>query len=392
MATIEPELKKVLERQHYSIVGTHSAVKICEYTKKSLRDEDTCYKNKFYGINSHQCVQMTPALNYCSNFCTFCWRPLEYNQGQIIEDIDGPEFIVEESVKAFNKLLNGFKGNVKANQKKYRESRDPQHFAISLTGEPTIYPKIKELVDEVNRQGKTSFLVTNGMYPEQLENITPTQLYVSIPASNELSFLKIDRPRVKNAWAKLLQSLDILNRKGKEGIRTVMRVTVMKGMNMDHPEEFAELVKRADPWFIEVKSYMWVGYSQDRLKQENMPEYEETKAFGLEIAKHCGYRYIDGKSESRVILLMKRDEKDRWIQFEKIKEEALLKVAKEKEEKKEEKEKKEGIKKEINIIETMKQIRQHDESAVSLACHDSEPVKTKENTSFIPLELVQIKN
>ena len=47
------DTKAILEKQHYIIVGEHSAVQICGWTKKSLRDEDFCYKEKFYGIQSH---------------------------------------------------------------------------------------------------------------------------------------------------------------------------------------------------------------------------------------------------------------------------------------------------------------------------------------------------
>jgi len=57
---IRKEIKEKLTRQHYALIGKHSAVQICRWTKKSLRNEGVCYKEKFYGIKSHRCCQMSP--------------------------------------------------------------------------------------------------------------------------------------------------------------------------------------------------------------------------------------------------------------------------------------------------------------------------------------------
>lgn len=62
-----------LTKQGYAIVGSHSGVKICRWTKSALRGRGSCYKFSFYGINSHQCMETTPSLS-CSNKCVFCWR------------------------------------------------------------------------------------------------------------------------------------------------------------------------------------------------------------------------------------------------------------------------------------------------------------------------------
>ncbi len=57
-------MKSLLERQQYRFVGKHSAVKICHWTKQSLTGIDTCYKETFYGINAHRCVQMSPSVGF----------------------------------------------------------------------------------------------------------------------------------------------------------------------------------------------------------------------------------------------------------------------------------------------------------------------------------------
>ena len=57
----------------YHIVGSHSGVKMCRWTKSMLRGRGGCYKHTFYGIESHRCMESTPSLA-CANKCVFCWR------------------------------------------------------------------------------------------------------------------------------------------------------------------------------------------------------------------------------------------------------------------------------------------------------------------------------
>src|SRR3989338_7992246 len=193
---IPDNIKKILKKQHYEIVGKHSAVQICRWTKKSIRDEEVCYKEKFYGIKSHLCCQMTPAVMWCQNKCVHCWRAIELTLGDKLKGkTDSPKEIINGCIKAQIKLLEGFKilpetkykTKSKANMEKWREAQEPMQFAISLSGEPTVYEKIGELISELRKRGKTSFLVTNGLYPEKLaelekKNQLPTQLYISVNA------------------------------------------------------------------------------------------------------------------------------------------------------------------------------------------------------------------
>lgn len=313
---MQPELKKLLEKQQYRIVGEHSASKVCEYVKKSLLNKDFCYKQKFYGIQSHRCVQMTPAVNYCTNECLFCWRAMDkqYNVGMKIKKSDSPEKIIDECIKNQLKMIIGFKGNNKIDWKKYEEAQKPLHFAISLTGEPTIYPKLKEMINILKKRGMTSFLVSNGMFPEKLKVLRPTQLYVSVFAPNEKLYQKISRARVKNAWKKLMKTMDVLKDLRKKRVRTCLRITAINKMNMISPENYAEIIKKANPMFVEVKAYMNIGFSRLRMPDRSMPEHTEVKKFAEEIGKYCGYDIVDDKRESRVVLMMKKqDKKNRFL-------------------------------------------------------------------------------
>ncbi|NXV91714.1 TYW1 synthase, partial [Calonectris borealis] len=57
----------------YKLIGSHSGVKLCRWTKSMLRGRGGCYKHTFYGIESHRCMEATPSLA-CANKCVFCWR------------------------------------------------------------------------------------------------------------------------------------------------------------------------------------------------------------------------------------------------------------------------------------------------------------------------------
>ncbi len=305
-------IKKLLEKQHYAFLGEHSALKICSWTKKSIRDEGVCYKQKFYGIRSHLCAQISPIVNFCNHDCIFCWRDKGNWQPK---KLDEPNELISKIAAAQTKMLIGFKGYKGVNKEKLKEAKNPEHVAISLTGEILAYPKISELIKELHAQGKTTFIVTNGTFPEVLEKMElPTQLYISIEAPNEKLYKQIDKPLFRNTWDKLMQSLDIM-KDLRNKTRTAIRITLIKDLNMIEPEGYAKLIKKANPMFVEVKSYMYVGASQKKLEIKNMPQHEEVKKFAKQIAKHCNYKLIDEQKESRVVLLMQEDFSERIMGF-----------------------------------------------------------------------------
>ncbi|WP_290900178.1 4-demethylwyosine synthase TYW1 [Ferroglobus sp.] len=286
--------KTLADLKGYHIVGRHSAVKTCLWLKKSLKDEGYCYKQKFYGIPSHRCLQMSPAL-ICNLSCVHCWRPLDLMPP--FREWDDPEFIVEESIKAQRRLLSGFFGTVGVNRKKLEEALNPKHVAISLIGEPTLYPRIDELVDEYKKRNFTTFLVTNGTNPQALERVEPYQLYLSLTAYDEESHKVLQGTK----WEKIEKSLKLLP---NLDFRTVIRLTLIKGVNME-PEKFAKIIDEASPDFVEAKAYMYLGYSRRRLKAENMPEHEDVRKFAEELAKLTGYEIRDESEASRVVLLVR---------------------------------------------------------------------------------------
>lgn len=293
-----------LESSGYRFVGSHNhaAAKICHWTKQSILDKGVCYKEKFYGIESHRCLQMAPAVPNCQQKCEFCWRDLSYTQTQWEGEYDDPKTIIDEAVKAQNNLLCGFFGNDKANKEKLEESKTPTNAAISLAGEPTLYPEIDELIAEFNRRNFTTFVVSNGQCVDKLKNLEnePYQLYLSLDAPTKKIYNDVCQPQISEGWDNLNQSLDTL---ASFNSRTCIRTTCVKGRNMTNPEKYAELIKKANPDFVEIKAYMCVGSSRHRLTPDNMPTFDEVKSFAQKIGENCGKKIVNESEVSRVVLL-----------------------------------------------------------------------------------------
>jgi tRNA wybutosine-synthesizing protein 1 len=301
--------KSIYEKKHYKMAGEHSAVKLCSWTRSSIRGRGVCYKEKFYNIKSHRCLQMTPAVAWCQHSCLFCWRPTEFTLGTKMGKmiIDEPKKIVDESIKAQRKLLIGFKGNDKIGKKTLEEALNPNQAAISLAGEPTIYPKIGGLIQEFHDRNFTTFLVTNGMNPGVLKKLSPlpTQLYITVVASNAKDYFNITKSNYgPKGFDNLIESIKATK---KINTRKVARLTLVKGFNDGNPKEYAQLIKLGDFDFVEAKSYMHVGSSVERLSKENMLDFGEIKKFGNELAQELGWKVIDEHEPSRVCLIAKED-------------------------------------------------------------------------------------
>ncbi len=58
-----------------------------------------------------------------------------------------------------------------------------------------------------------------------------------------------------------------------------MRTTLVKELNMSCVDEYAKLVEKANPTYIEAKAYMHIGFSNLRLGFERMPMHAEVKDF-----------------------------------------------------------------------------------------------------------------
>ena len=252
---------------------------------------------------------MTPSLFYCTQQCLFCWRAqsgdLKVKWDEMkLPQWDPPEEIVEKTLKEQTRILSGYKGNPKTNLKKLSEARTPKHVALSLTGEPTLYEHIEELMHIFRNKGFTTFLVSNGTIPSKLAELSeePTQLYISVCAPNKNVFKQVCRPQISNAWIRLNETLEVMP---SFECPTVIRMTLVKSYNMKSVEGYAKLVEKAKPTYIEAKAYMHVGFSNLRLDYGRMPEHGDVRGFAKKLAEKTGYNIVDESFPSRVVLLSK---------------------------------------------------------------------------------------
>ena len=289
--------RETLAKQGYHAVGCGGAVKPCLWLRKSLRNEGVCYKEQFYGIRSHRCIQMTPTL-HCNQRCLHCWRATDLDTAESLE-FDKPQQLVEGSIAAQRMLISGYKGASTTNMQKLQEAQDPSQVAISLSGEPTLYPYLDELIERFHHERMKTFVVSNGSHPEVLERIHPTQLYVSLNSPDEEHFYSMCKPRT-HKFEQLLESLHIL---ADHTSRTALRITLADQVNTFGKEGYAKLIELAEPDYIEIKSYMHLGFSRKRLSRAAMMSYEDVEVFAQNVGDLVGYRIAAGSPISRVVVL-----------------------------------------------------------------------------------------
>ncbi len=303
-------LRVRLERQGYHILGKRGAFKACQWQRRSIIRGDTCYKQKFYGIESHRCVQMTPVVDKCTQNCDFCWRltpqdvGVRWDQVNVeMQDVLPPELLLDSVLEANLRSLGGYNPriNPSVEKKTYMEARDPKHVAISLAGEPTLYPYLSEFIEEIHARGMTSFLVTNGTRPDVLaELVLPTQLYVTLAAPNRETHRRLCHPGIRGAWEHLVETQELL---ASLSCRRVNRLTMVQGRNMTECRSYARLILLGEPDFVEVKAYMHLGASRARLSHQNSPSHSDIRAFSERLSAITGYYLVDEQVESRVVLL-----------------------------------------------------------------------------------------
>lgn len=239
--------------------------------------------------------------------------------------MDQPELIVEQAIENHQNMIKQFKGVPGVKADRFEEGMAVKHCALSLVGEPIMYPEINRLLKLLHHREISSFIVTNAQFPEEIRSLEPvTQLYVSVDASTKDSLKKIDRPLFKDFWQRFLDSLTALAEKQQ---RTVYRLTLVKAWNVDELKAYADLVKLGKPDFIEVKGVTYCGESSaSTLTMANVPWHEEVVHFVQELADMLPeYEVACEHEHSNCILIAHNKFKIEnewwtWIDYEKFQE------------------------------------------------------------------------
>jgi tRNA wybutosine-synthesizing protein 1 len=293
-----PRLRQSLSKQGYKLIGSHSAVKLCRWTKAMLRGRGGCYKHTFYNISSYQCMEMTPNLA-CANKCVFCWRHHTNPVGRDFTwKVDSPEFLVESALAEHRAMLRPLKGVPGVTTDRLADAMNVRHCALSLVGEPIMYPRINDFVSLLHHKHISTFLVSNAQFPDRVRDLgIVTQLYLSIDAATPAELKAIDRPLFEDFWERMLACLHELRQKP---YRTVFRLTLVDGYNMTNLHEYGRLIEIARPDFIEVKGVTYCGDSDSStITMQNVPFHTQVVSFCQDLVTHLNITSAAATTTSR---------------------------------------------------------------------------------------------
>jgi len=193
----------------------------------------------------------------------------------------------------------------------HAEAMNPNHAAISLDGEPLLYPKMSQYIEEFRNRGITTFIVTNGTLPQKIESLDhlPSQFYITIAAPNQNVYKKICRPMIKNGWTEIMKSLELVQ---SLSCRSLIRLTAVKNLNLkdDFIKDYVKIIERANPNFFEIKGFTLQAKAllvKERLKSEEsiqyyFPDYEYLESIALKFEEIGNFPLIYRNKASRDFL------------------------------------------------------------------------------------------
>jgi len=198
----------------------------------------------------------------------------------------------------------------------------PNHAAISLDGEPLLYPRISEFVEEFRNRKMTTFIVTNSTLPERINSLTafPSQLYLTLPASNEQIYKKICRPMVKDGWKRIMETMESIE---SLSCRTLVRLTAVKDLNIKEDDklikDYLKIIENANPNFFEIKGFTLQASAlliNERLKSNEpinyyFPEYLYLKNIAKQFEELGNFPLIFENEVSRDFLFAVNWQKDK---------------------------------------------------------------------------------
>ena len=101
---------------------------------------------------------------------------------------DSPVTIVKQALALHDQMVKQMKGVPGVHMDRLADARTVRHCALSLVGEPIMYPRINEMLDELHKRDISTFLVTNAQFPNVLTTCaqSPSCTYQSMPPPKSL--------------------------------------------------------------------------------------------------------------------------------------------------------------------------------------------------------------
>ncbi|XP_006752029.2 S-adenosyl-L-methionine-dependent tRNA 4-demethylwyosine synthase TYW1-like, partial [Leptonychotes weddellii] len=82
--------------------------------------------------------------------------------------MDQPEMILKEAIENHQNMIKQFKGVPGVKEERFEEGMMVKHCALSLVGEPIMYPEINRFLKLLHECKISSFLVTNAQFPVEI--------------------------------------------------------------------------------------------------------------------------------------------------------------------------------------------------------------------------------
>jgi tRNA wybutosine-synthesizing protein 1 len=157
------------------------------------------------GIHGTWC-QSRLTLFFSETRCVFCWRHHTNPVGRTWRwKMDDAVTLVNGAIKEHKGMIKQMKGVPGVLPERLAEGMDPKHCALSLVGEPIMYPEIDKFVSLLHEKKISTFLVTNAQFPDAITNLPAiTQLYVSVDAATPETLKAIDRPLFGDYWVRFV--------------------------------------------------------------------------------------------------------------------------------------------------------------------------------------------
>jgi tRNA wybutosine-synthesizing protein 1 len=96
----------------------------------------------------------------------------------------------------------------------------------------------------------------------------------------------------------------------KLNTRTVLRITLIRNYNDDDEiiPAFASMLKNSSPNFVEIKSYMHIGRSTNRLEHDNMLDMDEVRHFASKLSEQSEiFSVMDESFISKIVVLQNQE-------------------------------------------------------------------------------------
>ncbi len=208
----------------------------------------------------------------------------------------------------------------------HSEAIMPNHAAISLNGEPLLYPKISQFIQEYKNRNMTTFIVTNGTLPQKIASLDPlpSQLYITLAAPNEMIYKKICRPMIRNGWSNIMDSMDLIE---SLSTRTLIRLTAVKNLNINENliNDYIKIIEKANPNFFEIKGFTLQAKAlliKERLQSDKpiqyyFPDYEYLDYIASKFEERGNFPLIYKNEVSRDFLFLVNWDREKDLIIEK---------------------------------------------------------------------------